>query len=118
MDNHHTPQAPTKPCYSVGASRCDGVYGCDEHYTILADDSRVVADIPHGLTPEAKTDAEFIVRACNNHHPLVSSLRRMTEAAGRVTACWERGDLATAVNDLRATNSEATLVLEAMTETA
>jgi hypothetical protein len=113
-----TPEAPTAmapsfigPPYFADASECDGVYGGEKHYAVLADNERgVVADVEGGLTPEAKANADFIVRACNTHAELVTSLEGLIQATEFLTANWEH-NLSEAVSDLSRAAEEAKSVL-------
>lgn len=76
MATHDKPPAFTKPPYYASVSRCEGVYGGEEHWAVFADGCRgAVADIEGGLTPEAQAKAEFIVRACNSHDELLDAAR-------------------------------------------
>jgi hypothetical protein len=73
MKNITRSPAFTQPPYYVGESVCEGVYGGEKHYAILADRERgIVADIEGGLTPDAKRTAEFLATAGNCFADLVS----------------------------------------------
>ncbi len=77
MATHETSPAITKPPYYAALSKCDGIYGGEQHWAVLATDGRgILADIEGGLSPEAKAKAEFIVRACNAHEELVKVTER------------------------------------------
>ncbi len=75
MATHETSSAFTRPPYYASLSTCDGVYGGETHWAVLATDGRgIVADIEGGLTLEAKAKAEFIARACTAHDELIEAL--------------------------------------------
>lgn len=81
MTTHESSPAFTRPPYYASQSECDGVYGGEKHWAVLADEARgIVADIEGGLTPEAKIKAEFIVRACNTHDELLEALEDAHES--------------------------------------
>jgi hypothetical protein len=81
MTTHEASPAFTKPPYYAALSECDGVYGGEQHWAILADECRgIVADIEGGLAPEAKAKAEFIVRACNAYEELLAALEDVNES--------------------------------------
>jgi hypothetical protein len=66
--------------WRIGLSECDGVYGGEKHWEVLgAQTSGVVADIEGGLTPRAKTNAQFIERACNNFGALLKITQKLLE---------------------------------------
>lgn len=71
-----------------------------------------MADLEHGLSDEAKANAEFIVRACNSFTELTDACEGLIGMAESVVGNWESGDLAGAVRNLGRVAAEAKTILE------
>ncbi len=69
--NGSTPEETPLP-WRIGLSECEGVYGGEKHWAILA-------DIEGGLSPRAKANAEFIARACDNFGDLLKISEKLLE---------------------------------------
>lgn len=81
MSPNETSPAHTPTPWRVGPSQCDGVYGGEEHWAILGPDtSGVIADVEHGLSQQARANAEFIVQACNAHEDMRQASQKIYDA--------------------------------------
>ncbi len=60
---------------------------------------------------EARNNADFIVRACNNFEDVTESLKTLIEMAASVAGNWENGNLAFAVRNLDRVAEEAKAIL-------
>jgi len=91
MTTHHTSSAYTALPWRIGLSECPGVYGGEQHWAVFGPDARgVIADVERNLGPVARANAEFIVRACNNHEELLTACKMsLQDARDALSGDWE-----------------------------
>ena len=90
MANNET--SPAALPWYIGQSKCDGVYGSEEHWAIFADNcAGVVADIEGGLSEQSRTIAAFIVRACNAHDDMLAGLTAIVNDIEDMVASEDSG---------------------------
>jgi len=84
------PSHTTTP-WHVGLSECSGVYGGEQHWAILCPNANgIIADVEGGLGAKSKANAEFIVRACNNHEELLTACKMsLQDAKDALSGEWE-----------------------------
>jgi hypothetical protein len=76
MTTNRKPPIHTTTPWHVGLSECSRVYGGEQHWAVFGKDAGgVIADIEGSLDAESKANAEFIVRACNNHEELLTACK-------------------------------------------
>ena len=91
MTTHHKPSAHTATPWHLGLSECPGVYGGEQHWAILGPKTAgIIADVEGGLGAKSKANAEFIVRACNNHEELLAACKMsLQDAKDAFSGDWE-----------------------------
>ena len=67
------------------------MYRGEQHWAILGPNaSGIIADVEGGLGGKSKANAEFIVRACNNHEELLTACRMsLHDAKDAFSGDWE-----------------------------
>jgi hypothetical protein len=88
---NETTSAHIRTPWHARLSECPGVYGGEQHWAILGPNaSGIIADVEGGLGAKSKANAEFIVRACNNHEELLTACRMsLHDAKDALSGDWE-----------------------------
>ena len=91
MMTHDTTSAHAPTPWHTGLSECAGVYGGEQHWAILGPNTTgIMADLEGGLGAKSKANAEFIVRACNNHDELLTACKMsLQDAKDALSGDWE-----------------------------
>lgn len=91
MTTNRTPPIHTTTPWHVGLSECSGVYGGEQHWAVFGKDAAgVIADIEGSLNDKSKANAEFIVRACNNHEELLTACKMsLHDAKDALSGDWK-----------------------------
>ena len=91
MATNETASAHIRTPWHARLSECPGVYGGEQHWAILGPNaSGIIADIEGGLGAKSKANAEFIVRACNNHEELLTACKMsLQDAKDALSGDWE-----------------------------